>query len=246
MTQVRHVQLLGARSNSLPAVLRFHSRAELDPMQFESINEQQACHDDNLQRDNSAMDGVRAEPPAGEDDDAQIIFFAPTRRKKRRRRIEYPNSTFPFGQNCRPQIDLPSPKFYNVLPQPARRMSSGVVQRLELCHIGEEKSLPIRAGSFPSCGESNCSTIQCPWFAEPSYSSAPASQFPSLTDAAAWEDQSLPTLQPRPLPSIPWKPIHLDAQHPNKRKHDESIDDTAAGPTPLRKCVQVSPRTSPT
>ncbi|PVH81990.1 hypothetical protein DL98DRAFT_587002 [Cadophora sp. DSE1049] len=247
MIQVGQIQLLGSRSTSLPIVLSVQSQVELDPMQIEAITEPQVCHGDSVQQITTPMDGVRAEPPASEDVDVQIIFCAPRRKKKRRRRLESAHLASPLSQTCRPPVGLPSPQIHHVLPQQPRRRSVGVVQRLELCHIGEEESPSIRAGSLPSipCATSNVPTIQYPWFAQPNYYEAPSSQFPSLADSAAWFEQSLPTLQPRPLPSIPWRPMNLDDPNPKKRKHDEDLDEPAVRPSSSRQSVQVSPRTTP-
>lgn len=105
----------------------------------------------------------------------------------------------------------------------------------------------MRAGSLPSMsyGADTVSSIQFPWFAEPTYYGMPTSQFPSLKDSAAWSERSLPTLQPRPLPSIPWKPIHVEGHNPRKRNHDGDLHETAVRPRSSRQSVQMSPRTTP-
>ena len=232
-------------------------------MQIEATAEPQVCPNDNVQKTTSPTDGVRGKPLASEEDDVQIIFCAPRRRKKRRRRhvtysypfqplthvsrLESHYSASTVNQDYVAPAGPPGPKIHHVLPQEPRRRSIGVIQRLELCQIGEEKSPSVRAGSLPSMsyGADSVPSIQYPWFAEPTYYGMPACQFPSLKDSATWSDQSLPTLQTRPLPSIPWKPIHVEGQNPMKRKHDDGLHETSVRPSRSRQSVPTSPRTTP-
>ncbi|KAL2065523.1 hypothetical protein VTL71DRAFT_3193 [Oculimacula yallundae] len=250
MTQVEQIQLPEVPitpSATSPVQIDFAR----DPMQIVRNDESQVCMGGSVVQITSPMDGVSTESSINEDDDVQIIFSAPRRRKKRRRKLRSAHSVSPLGQVCRPPAaTFTSPEIHHVAPQEApRRRSISVVQRLELCNLGEEKSPSCRAESLPAlpCAVSDSTIdVQSPWFADSSYCGHPSSQFPSLTDYAAWWDQSLPTLKPRPLPSIRWKPLQMDGSDSNKRKLDECFDETPARPMHIRRSMQVSPRTTPT
>ncbi|KAL5331829.1 hypothetical protein ACEPPN_001367 [Leptodophora sp. 'Broadleaf-Isolate-01'] len=267
MTQVGHIQLLGATQCSSSTASPVQIQAEADSIQNEATTESQVCSDDNIQQSTSAMDGVNAGSLATEeDDDVQIIFCAPRRRKKRRRRfenicttpkasphgnrLESTHAASPFSQVCGPPTNASqSPKILHVAQQePPRRESTSVVQRMELSQLQENKYPSGRAGSAPSIPytpNNGVSSVQYPWFAEPSYCGTPSSEIPSLMYSAACWDQSLPTLEPRPLSSIPWRPLHTEDPDSTKRKQDDDFDERCSRLNYLRQSVQASPRTTP-
>ncbi|KAH7317751.1 hypothetical protein BKA65DRAFT_107587 [Rhexocercosporidium sp. MPI-PUGE-AT-0058] len=266
MTQVGQIQPLDPTPWASPTPSSVQIQADADSMQIESTAESQVCRDDSIQRSTSPMDGISTELSALEDDDVQIIFCAPRRRKKRRRRfgnhactseafchnnrLGSTRTASPLGQICRPPTNaIPNLKIHHAIPQETpRRRSISVVQRLELCQLGENKSPSTRAGSLPSIPgavNNSVSDMQYPWFAEPSYRGTLPSQFPSLTDSAAWLNQSLPILEPRPFLSIPWRPLQMEDLGSRKRKHEDEFDETYGRPSRLRQSVQMSPRTTP-
>ncbi|KAG4439630.1 hypothetical protein IFR05_004879 [Cadophora sp. M221] len=267
MTEVGHIQLLGATQCSSPTTFTVQVQAEADPMQNQATTESQVCKDDNIRQSTSSMDGADAGSPATDDnDDVQIIFCAPRRRKKRRRRLEDISTTLkassdgnrlesihvasPVDQACGPQINaIPGLEIHHVAPQATpQRKSISAVRRLEFCQLQENKPPSGRADSLPSMPRTpnnGISSVQYPWFAEPSYCETPFSEVPSLMDSAAWLDQSLPTLEPRPLSSIRWRPLQMEDPDSKKRKQHGGFDDMCSRPNPLHQSVQTSPRTTP-
>ncbi|CZT52726.1 uncharacterized protein RSE6_14087 [Rhynchosporium secalis] len=247
MAQVGQIQLSEASitpSDTLGVLIT----TAADPMQI----------DESLKIQVGMIDSVTSSPIASvgtesliiEDDDVQILFSAPRRRKKRRRKFGSTVSASPLSQVCKPAAaSYASPEMHHVVSQEAsRRRSISVVQRLELCNLGEEISPTCRAGSLPAmpCAvNSSVADMQYPWFADSSYDESSFPQFPPLTDYAAWWDQSLPTVQSRALPSIRWRPLQTGNLDPKKRKLDESFDEPRIPSSQLHSSVQVSPRTTP-
>ncbi|KAI9050565.1 hypothetical protein LZ554_005726 [Drepanopeziza brunnea f. sp. 'monogermtubi'] len=250
MAQVGHLELVGAPAAQAPlppTPMDTQSPPEVDmvpeiaPLDSSAIRE-------STQQNPLAMEEVRAESSKAEDDDVQIIFCAPRRRKKRRKRLESAHSTSPLSQISVPPIDDLLPKTCDaVLQDPPRRRSTGVVNRLESCHIGDENEISGRAGSLPSipCAPNSYPNEQYPWFAEPNYCNTSPAHFPSLADSTAWWDHSLPTLQPRPFLNIPWRPLPMESMDSKKRKHDGEFDEECPRSAQPRESVQMSPRTNP-
>lgn len=163
-------------------------------------------------------------------------------------RQESSHSTFPLNQLAIPQTDdqVPSQGCDEVLPDPPRRKSTGVVHRLESCHLGAEVDTSGRTGSLPSipCATNSSPNEQCPWFAEPNHCTTSPSHFQSLADSNTWWDHSMPTMQPRPFPTIPWRPLPVKVTDSQKRKHEDELNEESSRFSPSRQSVQMSPRTN--
>ncbi|KAK2629566.1 hypothetical protein QTJ16_000386 [Diplocarpon rosae] len=262
MAQVGHLSRQGAFAASSTR-WQNQSQADVDMLPITATPNASVAQDDT-QQSVSPVGDVCAESSNTEDDDVQIVFCAPRRRKKRRRRygsstspsacthvsrLDSAHYTSPLSQLSLPPADgylLAKP--FDVVTDLPRRKSTGVVHQLESCHLGDDNGILGRAGSLPliSCTASNVQTEQYPWFAEPNYCGASPSQFTSLADSTTWWDQSLPTLQPRPFPTIPWRPLQSDDVDSKKRKHVGDLNEVNPHSGHSRHSVQLSPRTTTT
>ncbi|CAL3967966.1 hypothetical protein PZA11_006978 [Diplocarpon coronariae] len=248
MAQAGNIELVSASATSSSAQWQNQSQADIDMVAIASTPDASVVQED-IQQSVPLMEGLCAESSTTQDDDVQIVFCAPRRRKKRRRRLESTHSIAPLSQLSTPPADghlLAKP--CDVVADPPRRRSTGVVHQLESCHLGDINGNLGRAGSLPSipCATKNFQNEQYPWFAEPNYCGALPSHFTSLADSTTWWDQSLPTLQPRPFPSIPWRPLQSEHAESKKRKHEGDFDEADLQSSHSRQSVQLSPRTTST